>query len=312
MTEMELPHGLSLDKRHVRDAFERAARTYEPAAVLQREIADRMLDRLDLIRRVPDCILDAGCGTGHCSRSLRRRYPRARIIALDIARAMVQQARERSRRLAQAPLLARLARSMGYGPYENLQFACGDIEALPVADASVDMIVSNLALQWCAPERVFADFARVLRPGGILMFTSFGPDTLRELRRAWEIVDDRPHVHAFIDMHDLGDAVVRAGFADPVMDMQHFTLTYPDVTEVMRDLKRLGAHNAALGRARGLTGKTRFGRFRAAYEAQAVNGRVPATYEAVYGHAWAPETGIAGRTADGSIAIPLARLRRMR
>ena len=130
------------------------------------------------------------------------------------------------------------------------------------------------------------------------MFTTFGPDTLIELRRAWHAADDRPHVHGFLDMHDLGDMLMRAGFADPVLDVERLTLTYDEVMDVLRDLKRLGAHNAAVQRARGLTGKRQFARFRAAYETMRVGGRIPATYETVYGHAWAPE-GRAGRRSRG-------------
>jgi malonyl-CoA O-methyltransferase len=141
------------------------------------------------------------------------------------------------------------------------------------------------------------------------MFTTFGPDTLRELRAAWHAADEAPHVHGFIDMHDIGDMLVHAGFADPVMDMETFTLTYPDVMEVMRDIKRLGAHNVAATRTRGLTGKARFARFRAAYEAQARDGRIPATYEAIYGHAWAPESG-QSLSRDGVAMVPVGRIRR--
>ncbi|MEK7697754.1 MAG: methyltransferase domain-containing protein, partial [Pseudomonadota bacterium] len=222
--------------------------------------------------------------------------PRAQRLALDIAESMVRHARH------------------GFGWRRLLQRrslpVCGDAEALPLAGASVDMIVSNLALQWCDAQTAFAEFRRVLRPGGLAIFTTFGPDTLRELRTAWRTVDDRPHVHGFRDMHDLGDLLVRSGFAEPVMDVERLTLTYADVLGVLSDLKRLGAHNTARGRARGLTGKHQFARFRAAYEALARDGRIPATYEAVYGLAWAPEAARAPRAADGTGSVPVAELRR--
>jgi len=282
----------ALDKTQLRVSFERAAAAYDGAAVLQREIADRMLARLDLIRHRPETILDAGCGTGYGGRALARRYRAARVVGLDIAAGMAAHARRKA------------------GWFSRGRYICGDIEALPLAPASVDMIVSNLTLQWCTPDMVFAEFRRVLRPGGLLMFTTFGLDTLRELRRAWGAVDDRPHVHAFMDMHDLGDALVRAGFADPVMDMEHFTLTYGGVLEVLRDLKRLGAHNVARGRPRGLTGKEHFARFRSAYESMAVGGRIPATYEAVYGHAWAPLKRDEGRGAGDEGWKPVSISRR--
>lgn len=261
-----------LDKRRLPRQFARAAATYDAAAVLQRQIGDNLLERLDVVRLAPEVVLDAGCGTGYCTRALARRYRRALVIGLDIADAMVRRARRAS------------------GWFGPRRYVCGDVEALPFAPQSVDLVVSNLTLQWCEPEAVFAEFVRVLRPGGLLMFTSFGPDTLRELRAAWRAADNGVHVHPFLDMHDVGDALVRAGFADPVMDVENFTLTFPDVHGLLRDLKHIGAHNAARGRAAGLTGKNRFARFVAAYQAMAQDGRIPATFEAVYGHAWAPRT----------------------
>lgn len=279
---------LTLDKRRMRESFEHAASTYDTVAVLQREIADRLLARLEVVRLKPRLILDVGCGTGYDARRLSQRYPRALVLGLDIAEAMARRARRKS------GLWNRIT--------GRCAFSCGDAEHLPLATASVDMVVSNLTLQWCNPQAVFAEARRVLRPGGLLMFTTFGPDTLRELREAWRAADQTPHVHGFLDMHDLGDMLMHAGFADPVMDMERFTLTYENVVEVMRDLKRLGAHNVAMARTRGLTGKARFARFRAAYELLARDGRIPATYEAVYGHAWAPETGPA-RTREGVAVV---------
>jgi len=276
----------ALDKAQVRATFERAAQSYDAVAVLQREVADRMIERLELVKFRPETILDAGCGTGYGARALARRYPHARIVGLDIAAAMAARAREKS------GWWNRLAR-------RRQRFVCGDAERLPLADGSVDMVVSNLTLQWCRPEQTFAEFRRVLRPGGLLMFTTFGPDTLKELRAAWGAADASVHVHAFLDMHDLGDMLVRALLADPVMDVERLTLTYKDALEVLRDLKQLGAHNVAQARARGLTGKERFARFKVAYEALAIDGRIPATYEVVYGHAWAPLKRGEGRGTRG-------------
>ena len=290
-----MAEALALDKRRMRESFEHATDTYDAVAVLQREIADRLLARLEVVRLKPQVILDIGCGTGYDVRKLMQRYPRARVLGLDIVAAMANRARRNS------GLWRRLTGRCG--------FACGDAERLPLAPASVDMIVSNLALQWCDPHTVFAEARRVLRPGGLLMFTTFGPDTLRELRDAWRAADDAPHVHAFIDMHDIGDMLIHAGFADPVMDMESFTLTYAGVMEVMRDIKQLGAHNVALNRTRGLTGKARFARFRAAYESRALNGKIPATYEAVYGHAWVAETEPA-HARDGFAVVPVGRIGR--
>lgn len=279
-----------LDKSCVRAAFERAAAGYDAAAVLQRTIAERMLERLEVIRCVPQRVLDVGCGTGYCTTHLASRYPEASAVGLDLAHNMLRAAQR-------------------HAPHGA--FVAGDAEALPLATASVDLLFSNLALQWCEPAAALAEFARVLRVEGVLMFSTFGPDTLQELRAAWRAADGAPHVHDFLDMHDIGDLLVHAGFADPVMDVERFTLTYADVSGVLRDLKALGAHNAAHGRARGLTGKGRFARFRAAYAALARDGRVPATYEVVYGHAWAPAPR-AARAAGGTVSVPLERLGRLR
>jgi malonyl-CoA O-methyltransferase len=190
------------------------------------------------------------------------------------------------------------------------RFACGDAEALPLASASVDLIVSNLTLQWCRPPVVFAEFRRVLRPGGLLVFTSFGPDTLMELREAWRAADGAAgaHVHEFVDMHDLGDQLLHAGFADPVLDVERVVLTYAEVRGVLRDLKQIGAHNAAQTRARGLTAKGRFARFEQAYETLRRDGVIPATYEVVYGLAWAPQRPPTG--AERETVVPLASIRR--
>ncbi len=288
--------GFHLDKRTLRRSFERVAEKYDAAAVLQREVERRMFERLDLIRIAPACILDVGAGTGTASAALTRRYRGVRIIALDIAHAMLQQARRR------APW------------FGKMRCVCGDMERLPLADASVDMIFSNLALQWSNdPDTVFAEFRRVLRPGGVLLFSTFGPDTLKELRASWAAVDGHTHVSAFVDMHDLGDALLRARLADPVMDVERITMTYADAFKLMRDLKDIGAHNATAGRAHGLTGKRRLQAMVEAYETFRRDGVLPATYEVVYGHAWVPlQQAAPVQAPSGEARVPLERLRRGR
>ena len=285
---------VTLDKRHVRHSFARAAQTYEQAAVLQREMAARLLGNLEFMRLTPASGVDLGTGTGFCLRGLAQRYPHAQLYGVDLAAPLLQVAR---RRLSWR---ARL-------PWKQVpRFVCGDAERLPFASASMDLIVSNATLQWCTPAAVFAECLRVLRPGGLLLFSTFGPDTLQELRAAWAAVDADAHVHRFVDMHDLGDALVGAGFADPVMESERLTLTYADVPAALQDLKAIGAHNAVAARARGLTGKRRFQDFVRAYEAFARDGKIPATYEAVYGHAWAPHT----RGTSGEVHVPLPQARR--
>jgi malonyl-CoA O-methyltransferase len=283
-----------LDSRRVRAAFDAAAESYDAVAVLQAEVRGRLLDRLDLFRIDPRRILDAGCGTGRAARALAERYRRAALLAVDLAPSMLRIARRRR------PWLRRL------------DAVCANAAALPLAAGSVDLVFSNLMLQWCNdPDTVFGEFRRVLRPGGLVLFTSFGPDTLTELRQAWSTADGHTHVSRFIDMHDLGDALVRAGLAAPVMDVEHFTLTYPDVEKLMRELKAMGAHNATAGRQRGLTGRGRLAAVKAAYEPLRREGRLPATWEVVYGLAWAGEPA-AGGARSGEFTVPVAGIGRRR
>ena len=284
----------TLDKRYVRQSFARAAQTYERAAVLQQEMAARLLGNLEFMRLAPLHAVDVGTGTGFCLRGLAQRYPHAQLYGLDLALPLLQLARRRLSWRARLPWKC--------AP----RFVAGDAERLPFAAASMDLIVSNATLQWCTPASVFAECLRVLRPGGLLLFSSFGPDTLQELRAAWAAVDAHAHVHRFVDMHDLGDALVGAGFADPVMESERLTLTYADVPAALRDIKAIGAHNAVATRARGLTGKGRFQAFARAYETFASNGRIPATYEAIYGHAWAPQP----RGTSSEVRVPFAPMRR--
>jgi malonyl-CoA O-methyltransferase len=269
----------AIDKRLARRSFERAAATYDAAAVLQNEVCQRMLARLDYIKTNPELILDAGCGTGNAVSALLARYPRARVVALDVAFAMARRAR------ARRPWWKRLLDGGG----GRLAAVCGDMEQLPLAAGGTGLVWSNLALQWMTdPKRAFAEMYRVLAPGGLLLFSSFGPDTLKELRAAFQPVDRHTHVHRFSDMHDIGDMLVSGGFTDPVMDMEVVTLTYSRVKDLMRDLKSIGARNMAMGRRAGLSGKAALNQVERNYEALRRDGRLPATFEVVYGHAWKP------------------------
>jgi malonyl-CoA O-methyltransferase len=278
-----------IDKGSVRRAFEQAAVGYDAVAVLQHEMAGRMLERLDYIRLEPRLVLDLGAGTGYAIDGLQRRFRKARILALDFA-------------------LAMLLRARGRGSWLNRpRCVCADVEALPLANASVDLVFSNASFQWCNDiQETFGECLRVLRPGGLLMFTTFGPDTLWELREAWAAADGHSHVSSFLDMHDIGDALVRARFADPVLDAERLTVTYEKALDLMRDLKVVGAHNATTRRPRGLVGRRRLAAVEQAYEVHRRDGRLPASYEVVHGHAWAPEQ----RPVEGGIAIPVGAIRR--
>jgi malonyl-CoA O-methyltransferase len=275
----------ALQRDWVRRSFDRAAATYDAAAVLHAEVRNSLLQRLTLTALQPRAVVDAGAGTGLGSRALKRRYPRALVIALDSSQGMLHAA-------ARQQLWLR--------PFARV---CADAERLPLENGSIDLIVSNLMLQWCDPDAVFAEFRRVLAPQGLLTFSTFGPDTLRELRLAWAEVDSHSHVQQFIDMHDLGDALVRSGFASPVLDVERLTLKYLTVRAVAADLKATGARNAARDRAKGLTTPRKFAAMQTAYEKFRQDGRLPATYEVVYGHAWKPEPRVA---ADGRAIVRFA------
>jgi malonyl-CoA O-methyltransferase len=274
-----------LDTRAVRRNADRASSTYDESAVLQAELREQMIERLNWIAFEPETIIDLGCGTGHAAIALAKRWPKARVVALDIAPGMMRET----------------ARHDEAGRCERL---CADALAVPLPGASVDLVFSNLLLPWCEDlDALFAEVARLLRPRGLFTFTTFGPDTLVELRGAWRQADDGTHVHPFTDMHDIGDGLVRAGLAEPVLDVSRYTLTYPDLAAVTRDLRMTGAQNAAAHRPRGLTGRARWQAVERGYEAHRRDGVLPATVEAVFGQAWAAlERG--GR--DGEFAFPVS------
>ena len=269
-----------MDKSRVRASFDRAAQTYDATAILQKLVRTEMLSRLDLVKIKPNVILDAGCGTGHGSFALQKKFRHAQVLSLDIALGMLKKTHQ------QQPFLNKL--------FKQKNLVCADIEQLPIANSSLAMVWSNLALQWCNDlDAAFSEVSRVLQPDGLLMFSTFGPDTLKELRAASCAVDSETsttRVSRFIDMHDIGDALTRAGFSAPVLDVERYTLTYDDVKSVMKDLKAIGAHNATQGRARGLQGRGFLQLLTQQYEqfrqSSDQGGKLPATFEVVYGHAW--------------------------
>ncbi|MDP3678105.1 MAG: malonyl-ACP O-methyltransferase BioC [Methylotenera sp.] len=276
-----------IDKARARASFGRAAETYDAAAILQKQVRTEMLSRLDLVKLNPKVILDAGCGTGLASHALQKKYEKSQVVSLDFAYPMLQKTRQTCANIGFGSGFLRQLKSLLGGAKQNL--LCADIEALPLASASTGLIWSNLAIQWCNDlDAALQEFHRVLQPEGLLMFSTFGPDTLRELRIATSAANGNEYtsVSRFIDMHDIGDALVRAGFSAPVLDVERFTLTYDDVKSVMRDLKSIGAHNATDGRARGLLGRGFFEKLEQSYEQFRTDGKLPATFEVVYGHAW--------------------------
>jgi len=278
---MPEPHGaFLLDRARMRASFDRASASYEAAAALQARIAAELLERLEPFGFSPGVVLDLGSGTGRVTSALKRRYPRARVIALDIAAGMLRQARRHR------------------WPWRRFDLLCADALRLPLRDASVDVIFSNLMLQWCEPlAAALAEARRVLKASGFFAFSTFGPDTLSELRSAWAQADGYNHVNRFPDMHELGDALVHAGLMEPVLDVDRIEVGYPDVLALMRDLKAIGAHNVTAGRSRSLSGRQRLARMQQAYESFRRDGSLPATYEVIYGASW----GAAGRPAAGLV-----------
>jgi len=267
---MNLLNPPRLDKAQVRRSFNRSARQYDHSAVLQAEVLQRLLERLDYIKLTPGLIVDLGCGTGQAIRPLKKHYGKASILALDMADKMLGVARQR------------------YGLFDRKWLVNADMEHLPIRDACVDLVFSSLALQWSNDlPSTFKEFRRVGRAGGLLMFTTFGVNTLRELREAWIQVDDRPRVHRFLDMHDIGDMLMAAGLAQPVMDVEEIVVEYGSFRELLSDLKNIGATNAEIQRSRGLMTAAKMQALQDAYALTGCkNGRFLATYEVVYGHAW--------------------------
>jgi malonyl-CoA O-methyltransferase len=275
------------DARAVRRGFERAAAGYDSAAVVAREVGKRMLERLQYVKQSPQRILDAGCGTGQDTAKLAAHYPQASIINLDSSPAMLAAGR------AMTPWWKRQLPFLSGNAANQV---CADLQSLPLASGSVGFVWSNLALHWCNLDHCIAEMHRVLQTDGLFMFTTLGPDTLKELRSAFDGLDAYEHVQRFIDMHDIGDALVRAGFADPVMDMEILTVTFDDFHSLARDLKATGATDHLPSRRPGLLGKRLWKSVAERYETFRREGKLPATVEVIYGHAWKPPVRL---LADG-------------
>lgn len=261
------------DKNATRQYFEKLASNYDAAAFLQLEIAKRMGERLDYIKHQPKVVLDAGCGTGFITKDLLKRYPKSQVLALDIALNMT-----------------RKTKALG-GWLRKPKLICADAEAMPLKPESVDLVVSNLMIQWSNDlNKMFADFHSVLAPNGLLLFSTFGADTLKEMKESWASVDETLHTNAFVDMHEIGDALLKAGFINPVTDMELITMTYSNVGQLMKDIKQIGASNTESNSSKGLMGKQKLKAFEQAYEQfKTADGLYPASWEIIYGHAWVGE-----------------------
>jgi malonyl-CoA O-methyltransferase len=281
-----------IDLPLVRRSFGSPGRVAE-SDFLRREVSARMQERLALVKIAPERVLDAGCGEGADLPILQKRYPEAQVVGLDGAYGMLAVAAEHQRGAQSA--LNRLFGSInkwlgtagagGNGP----QLACADFAQLPLGRDSLDLVWSNLALHWHPqPDRVFAEWRRVLRVEGLLMFSCFGPDTLREVRGAFESIDLTPHTLPFVDMHDFGDMLVNAGFSTPVMDMETITVTYETPQRLLEDVRAWGG-NPLETRRRGLLSRRQRERLLAAFEAMRQrDGKIPLTFEVIYGHAFRP------------------------
>ena len=292
------------DTRQVRRAFSRASSSYTDAAKLQHEIEARLLEALDYYTegraadaQVPAVVVDLGCGPGSGARAMQQRWPKARVLALDLALPMLQAQADAGGGFART--LARLLPGAAAVPAR----VCADARALPLADHSVDLLFSNLCLQWVEDlPAVFAGFRRVLKPGGMLVVSTFGPDTLFELRSAFAGADAAPHVSPFASIAQFGDALIGAGFRNQVLDRDELVTTYDDLPALMRELRAIGATNALDARRHTLTGKARFAAAAAAYDAFRVNDRLPATWEVITALAWAPDHGVPIREGGEDVA----------
>ncbi len=274
--------------RRQRDRF---ASSYQEAAVLPNEVAERLLERLDYVRLSPAVILDLGAAAGITTRALAERYPQAQVFAADLSWALLKQ----------------------QFPSENLHLLTGELERLPFANATVDLVVANLSLAWLAdPQFCFQELNRILCSGGLLLFSSLGPDTFKELRSAFSNLDCYDHVAEFIDMHHLGDALLATGWEDPVMDMEMLTLSYEDLADLFQDLRVLGAKNLLNSRCPHLMPSSIWKKMQEQYGAQCLaNHYLPATFEIIYGHAWKPQAReLTGANEQNEVLISVDSIKR--
>ncbi|WP_339050456.1 malonyl-ACP O-methyltransferase BioC [Rickettsiella endosymbiont of Xylota segnis] len=283
---------IQLDQTQIAQRFNKAASTYDPVAVLQQQVGKSLLERLQGIRCQPQTILDLGCGTGYFEAFLKKLYPTAKIIGLDKSNGMLAQAQVKEKKYQ----------------LTDIHWVNGNAENLPFSDHSFELVYSNLMLHWSNDFiKSLKEIRRILKPKGLLLFSMVGPDTLQELRYCWSTIDEQPHVHLFADMHDLGDSLHQTPFVDPVMDVEYFTLLYSEALDLMKELKKLGVQNIAKNRHRGLTSKGTLQKLIQAYECfRSKEGKLPATWEIIYGHAWVAEKQSQKQNGFDEIKIPLS------
>jgi malonyl-CoA O-methyltransferase len=279
------------DKRATRRAFDRA-QDFDSACFIHDTARERLLERLELVNLAPRTVLDLGCATGRGAAALAARYAGARVLAVDASTGMLRAAAER------------------HGG--SVAVVGGDAELLPLRSHSIDLLFANLVLPWCRPDIVFAEAARVLAPGGVLLFATLGPDSLAEIRRAFAAADSGIHVHAAFDMHDLGDLAMKAGLAEPVLDVDRLTVTYAEPAALWRDLKAVAAGNVAGGRRRALMGRGRWSRVEHAL-APRLGERFSVTVELIFGQAFGRGPVQTSRRTGGAteIVVPIERIGRM-
>ena len=259
-------------KADIANSFSLAAKAYDQHAFIQKEIGKRLLERLTLMKATPEIILDIGAGTGFLTRQCQQKFPKSHIFGLDFAKGMIQYANSKQ----------------PWQPWKNKPvYIGGDAECLPFKNNSVDLIFSNFTFQWCENiTQVFNECKRVLKPNGMLFFSTLGPSTLIELRQSWQRADSiSSHVNEFTDMHDIGDALLSSNFLAPIMDMEILTVQYQNVQQILKDLKATGAHNMNEGRHKGFMPKSHFKKMLEAYEEFKQGNQYPCTFEIIYGHA---------------------------
>jgi malonyl-CoA O-methyltransferase len=275
----------------IRNAFDSHAASYEQYATIQREVGLRLFERLDYLKMCPRTILDLGCGTGLFSRMLAKKYPKAQVVSLDLSFNMLLETQRKQRWRNRWPLVN------------------ANMVKLPFVTGAFDLVFSNQTVHWESPvSNVLRELSRVMNNEGCLLFSTLGPDTFKELVHAWSLVDAYAHTNQFMDMHDLGDALMKELFLDPVVDQEHLTAHYASLTELLTSLKKQGVRNINSGRNPGLTGKKARSDFVQVYEAHRTpDGKYPLTYEVVYAQAW---KGTQRRLEQGSeVFFPISQLR---